>query len=200
MSDERLTSGTVRTPRRMMGRALTVVLSSVVVVAFSATAASARPTPANPPAPTGTVTTSASGATTVTASGSWSWAVGTGAGQLNATNGSTKQKCGGQYGVGWGIAWNDPTDAGYAVSYKHKGTVYTVHVGSTTGPDANLVGYNTGDPCGTYSASAVTGTWTATHTYPAGTALPSEICVVSYVLKQSRPGHKKMYQVYTNKN
>jgi len=60
--------------------------------------------------------------------------VGTGPGQLNATNGTTKDKCGGDYGVGWGIAWNDATDPGYAISYKYKGTSYSLNVGSLTGP------------------------------------------------------------------
>ncbi len=196
MSDERRKSGAHWAPRRMGGRAAAVVLSSVVLVAFGATTASARPKPANPPAPTGTITTSAGGAVTVSATGSWSWPVGTGTGELNAT---AKQVCGGYYGVGWGMVWNDPSDSGYTITYKKKGVPYSVNVGSTTGTDSNLVSYDATNPCGSYSATAVSGQWTATHTYAAGT-LPPLICVVSYVLKHPRAGHKKMYQVNTNKN
>jgi hypothetical protein len=200
MSDDRLKSGTGRASRRIAGRAMTVVLSSVVLVGFGASAAWARATPENPPAPTGTVTSSAGGAITVTASGSWTWPVGTGAGELNATAGTLSQECGGNYGVGWGMAWNDPNDTGYTITYKKKGVSYSLNVGSKTGPDGQAVAVAASPhQCGTYSPTAVSGTWSSTHTYAAGTALPSQICVVSYVLKSARPGHKKMYQVNTNR-
>ncbi len=199
MSDEGLTSGTRRSPRRLLGRTMTGVVSSVVLLGFGATEASARPAPAIPPTPTGTTTVSASGAVTVTATGAWSWPTGTGAGELNAT---ALQQCAGDYGVGWGIVWNDSTDTGYPITYKKKGVPFSVNVGSKTGPDSNLVGYDTSDPCGTFSApnKVVTGQWTATHTYAAGTPMPSQVCVVSYVLKHPPAGHTQMYQVNTNRN
>jgi hypothetical protein len=200
MSDQRLKSGSGLTPKRMVGRAMTVVLSSVVLVGFAATTASARPAPINPPAVTGTVTTSSTGAITVNASGSWDWPVGTTPGKLNATAGTARAQCGGHFGVGWGIAWNDTTDTGYPLTFKHKGV--TLNMGSVSGPDGRNVSFDSAKPCGTFDgpASMVSGTWTATHTYPAGTSLPSQICVVSYVLKATRPGHKRMYQVDTNHN
>jgi hypothetical protein len=199
MSEQRLKSGTGLTPKRMVGRAMTVVLSSVLLLAFGASAASARPAPNNPPAPTGTVTTSTSGAITVTATGNWSWPTGTGAGQLAATNAAP---CAGHFGVGTGIVWNDPNDTGYALNIKHKGATLTLNVGSKTGPDGESVSFDSSSPCGTFNSSAktVSGQWTATHTYAAGTALPSQICVVSYVLKHAKAGHKRMYKVDTNHN
>jgi hypothetical protein len=184
----------------MVGKAMTVVLSSVVLLGLGATEASAKPAPANPPAPTGTVTTAASGAVTVSATGTWSWPVGTQPGQLPATAGTAKDECGGRYGVGWGVAWNDASDPGYTISYKKKGVSYPLNVGSLTDPNGQAVSYDSSAPCGQFTSSMVSGTWTISHTYAAGTTVPSEICVVSYVLKSARPGHKKMYQVNTNRN
>lgn len=206
MNDHRLTSGTGRAPMSVVRRATTVVLSSLVLfaagTAITSAMASARPTAVNPPLATGSASLSTSGALTVTATGTWSWATGTGPGELNASAGTAAQECGGDFGVGWGIVWNDSTDTGYPLTYKDKGVPFTVNVGSKTGPDSNLVGYDSADPCGTFSAAnkAVTGQWTATHTYAAGTAVPAQACVVTYILKAAPAGHPKMYHVTTNRN
>jgi hypothetical protein len=202
MNDQRPTSATGRTPKRVAGRALAVVLSSVVLFAVGTAIVSARPAPVNPSAATGSATVNTSGAVTVTATGAWTWPTGTGAGELNATAGTAAQECGGDYGVGWGIVWNDTTDTGYPLTYKDKGVPFTVDVGSTTGPDSNLVGFDSSDPCGTFSAAnkAVTGQWTATHTYAAGTPVPTQACVVTYVLKSAKAGHPTMFHVTTNRN
>lgn len=201
MNDHRLTSGTGRAPKRVLGRAMTVVLSTIVLFGLGTAIASARPAPVSSPAATGSATIGTSGATTVSATGTWSWTTGTAPGDLDATTGTAAQECGGDYGVGWAIVWNDSTDTGYPLTYKDKGVPYTIDVGSKTGPDSNLVGYDNSDPCGTFSAAnkAVTGQWTATHTYAAGTAVPTKACVVTYILKDAPAGHAKMYHVTTNR-
>jgi hypothetical protein len=201
MNDQRPTS-TGRTPKSVAGRALAVVVSSIVLFAVGTAIVSARPAPVNPSAATGSATVSTGGAVTITATGTWTWPTGTGPGDLHATAGTAAQECGGDYGVGWGIVWNDATDTGYPLTYKDKGVPFTVNVGSKTGPDSNLVGYDNSDPCGTFSAAnkAVTGQWTVTHTYAAGTPVPNEACVVTYVLKSAAAGHPKVFHVTTNRN
>ncbi|HEY7948343.1 MAG TPA: hypothetical protein VID75_11765 [Acidimicrobiales bacterium] len=187
---------------------MTVVLSSVVLVAFGATTASARPLPVNPPAPTGTITVNPSGTVTVNVSGTWSWPVGTGANQLNATAGNA---CGTNYGVGWAMVWNDPNDSGYKISYKKGGHSFSTNVGSKGDPSISTVAdesvnYNTSTPCGTFTTSAVSGQWTASHTYanagavPAGGLPGQNICVVTYVLHAAPAGHKKMYLADKNRH
>ena len=203
MSDQRLKSGTRKVPRRMVGRAMTVVFSSVVLAAFGATPAFARPAPANPPKPTGTVTVNTNGSVTVDATGTWSWPVGTDTkdGQVNATPGTAKSECGGHFGVGWAIAWGDATDPGVTIKGKHAGQTFTTQVGTTAAADAdNSVHFDSSTPCGTFSATALTGHWTDSHTYAAGTALPADICVVSYVLRNAKPGHHRQYIVNTNRH
>ncbi|HXQ44103.1 MAG TPA: hypothetical protein VN816_05660 [Acidimicrobiales bacterium] len=163
---------------------MTAGLAAVVLMAFGATAASARPSPQNPPAPTGTLTVSTGGAVTVTASGTWSWAVGTQKGEINA-NATPGHQCGGKYGVGWGIVWNDPDDPGYQLKYSGAPAQF---VGSTTSADGNAVDENVhvgSPPCGTFSPAAVTGPWTASHVYADAASVPTTICVVSYVLKHA---------------
>lgn len=207
MSDVRQNPGARRAPRRMAGRAMTVLVSSVVLAAFGATAASARPLPVNPPAPTGTITLNPSGTVTVSVTGTWSWPVGSGPGQIPATAG---KPCATNFGVGWGIVWNDFNDPGYPISYKHGGTTFTQKVGSkgnasiSTAAD-EAVHYDTANPCGTFTTSAVSGQWTATHTYQDASSVPSgglsgeNICVVSYVLRTGPNGHKRAYKVDKNR-
>jgi hypothetical protein len=195
MSDQRSQSGTRQVPRRMAGRAMTVVLSSVVIAAFGATPAFARPAPANPPAPTGTMTVDAStGAVTVDATGTWSWAVGTNTkgGEVNAT---ITDKCGGNFGVGWAIAWGDASDPGTTIRAHHNGQLFTAQVGTTADTSVH---YDTNNPCGSFSPTALTGQWTDVHTYPSGTPVPKDICVVSYILKNKIAGHHRQYKVNTN--
>jgi hypothetical protein len=197
MSDQRQKSGRRRASRRMAGRATAVVVSSVVLLAVAASPAFAKPAPDNPPAPTGTVGTASSGAVTVAVSGSWSWSVGTGSGDINATVASP---CAGKYGVGWGIVWNDPNDPGYTLKY---GKVAPQYVGSTLAVNGNAVDeavhYDASAPCGTYSANAITGTWTDSHTYASASSVPTSICVVSYVLRKAPKGHPRQYKVDKNK-
>ncbi len=201
MTDQQPTSGSRRASRRIVGGAMSAGLAAVVLMAFGASAASARPSPQNPPAPTGTITVSAGGAVTITAQGSWSWPVGKGAGDIHATAAPGKQ-CGTDYGVGWGMVWNDPDDPGYTL----KDGSASVGVGSTTTANGNLqdeaVDYASPPAqCGSFSPAAVTGTWSAQHTYANATSVPSSICVVSYVLKRSPTGkgHVRAYKVDKNK-
>jgi len=207
MSDVRQKSGARQASRRMAGRAMTVVLSSVVFAAFGATAASARPLPVNPPAPTGTITVNSGGTVTVNVSGTWSWPVGSGANQLHA---SSSNQCGGNFGVGWAMVWNDPNDSGYKISYKKAGHTFSTNVGSQGDPSISTaadesVNYNTSTPCGTFTSSAVSGQWTASHTYASAAAVPAgglageNICVVTYVLHAAAAGHKKMYLADKNR-
>jgi hypothetical protein len=197
MSDQRQKSGARRASRRWTGRAAAVVVSSVALLAVAATPAFAKPVPDNPPAPTGTVSTNGAGAVTVAVTGSWSWSVGTGAGELNATAASP---CGGRYGVGWGIVWNDATDPGYELKY---GKVAPEYVGSTLAIDGNTVDeavhYDASAPCGTYSANAITGTWSDSHVYANASSVPKSICVVSYILRKAPKGHPRQYKVDKNK-
>jgi hypothetical protein len=187
---------------------MTVVLSSVVLVAFGATAASARVEPVNPPAPTGTITANPNGTVTINVSGTWSWPVGTGASQLNASAGSP---CAGDFGVGWAMVWNDPHDAGYKISYKHLGHTFSTFVGSKGNPGISTtadqsVNYNTSDPCGAFTTGAVSGQWTATHTYasandvPAGGQAGENICVVTYALRYAPAGHKRQFVADKNRH
>jgi hypothetical protein len=183
---------------------MTVVLSSVVLVAFSATSAAAasRPKAVNPPAPTGTMTTHPSGTVTVSASGTWNWPV-TGPGHLK--HASTLQPCGSHFGVGWGVVWNDSNDAGYAITYKHAGVSHSVSVGSSVAIHTNTVDqavhYNAADPCGTYDPSTgATGTWTASHTYASKAKVPAHICVVDYVLNPTPPATARQNLVNKNRN
>jgi len=202
MSDVRQNFGSRPALRRMAGRAVMVVVSSVVLVAFGATAAAAAPAPVTP-APTGTITTNSNGSVTITATGTWSWTVGSANGDVDAT---TAHPCGSDFGVGWGMVWDDPADPGYALSYAHGGTSYSADVSSpaiatpaTTADET--VGYNATTPCGTFStgAPAVTGQWTATHTYASAAAVPTSICVVTYTLKNSS-GSGPQYLVDKNKH
>jgi hypothetical protein len=200
MSDLRQKLGARQAPRRMVARAMTVVLSSVVVVAFGATTASATPTAVSPPAPTGSITSNTNGTVTVTASGQWSWTVGTASGDINAKPGA--KACGTDYGVGWGVAWGDTADPGYTLKY---GTAATELVGSTTAVNGNAVDesvhFDNTLPCGTLSGSAVTGAWTDSHTYANASSVPTSICVVTYVLKSGNQAtHPNQYLVDKNKH
>ncbi|HVC69413.1 MAG TPA: hypothetical protein VNC61_04015 [Acidimicrobiales bacterium] len=199
MSDVRQKSG-ARALRRMAGRATTVVLTSVVLVAFGATAASARPRPVNPPAPTGTITSNSNGTVTINVSGQWNWPL-TGAGHIKSA--SAAKPCGAHYGVGWGMVWNDADDPGYKITYFHGGP-HSQFVGSSLAVNGNTVDasvhYNTGSPCGTFDASTgVTSQWSDSHTYADGNSLPTSICVVSYVLRKA-PSANKSRQYLVNKN
>jgi hypothetical protein len=179
---------------------MTVVLSSVVLVAFGATTASATPAAVSPPAPTGSITSNTNGTVTVTATGPWTWAVGTATGDVNAT---ASKPCGPDFGVGWGVAWNDSADPGYALKY---GTAATELVGSTTAVNGNAADESVHfDPapnsCGTLSGGAVTGTWTDSHTYANASSVPTSICVVTYVLKNANQAtHPNQYLVDKNKH
>lgn len=169
-------------------------VTSVVLMAFGATAALATPGPTNPPAPTGSITTNANGSVTVDVSGTWSWAVGTAKGDINATS---KQQCASHYGIGWAMVWNDSTDPGYPITYKHGVKSYTESVGDSATSDDSV--HFASPACGTYNSGAqtVSGPWTGTHTYSTAASLPTsgQVCVVSYVLKST---HKKQL-LYTNR-
>jgi hypothetical protein len=197
MSNQRQTSGHRHARRRIAGRAATVVLSSVVLVAFGSTTAWARPAPASTPTPTSTMTTNAGGTVTVNISGTWTWPVGSKKGDIAATSGSP---CGPDFGVGWGVVWNDPNDPGFKITYKKKGTLYSTFVGVTGDPnnakDASV--HLASAQCGSYSPTAVTGTWTDSHVYAAGT-VPTSVCVVNYILRNAKPGHKPQYVVNKNR-
>lgn len=195
MSDQQPQPG-VRRPRqgrRLLGGALTIAVTSVALVAFGAVPAFARPTLVNPPVPTGGITAGpAAGSDTITVSGTWSWAVGTGVSEIAASSGAP---CGNRYGVGWAMVWNDPNDPGYKLSYDG----HSIYVGSTATSD-DSVHYDTAAPCGTYSATAVTGTWTDSHTYTGGaSSIPSSICVVDYVLRYPPTGHPHAYVATDNR-
>src|ERR1700683_1242680 len=88
MNDQRHLSGGHQAPRRMAGRAMTVVLASIVLVALGATPAFAGPAPVSAPPQTGTVTTNSNGTVTVNVSGTWTWPVGSKKGDIAATAGS----------------------------------------------------------------------------------------------------------------
>jgi hypothetical protein len=203
MTDQRQTSGTRLAARRILGGAMAVGVTTVMLVAFSATSASARPAVINPPAVTGTVTTGSGGLVTVSVSGTWSWNVGTAAGDVNIPTGSPASQCGGHYGVGWGTAWNDPADPGYTLSYKNEPTL---GVGSKLAVNGNkkddeAVEYAASAPCGTFNAgdTAVVGQWTDHHTYASASAVPTQICVVTYLLRSAPGKYPRQYKVDKNK-
>src|ERR1700690_2044627 len=94
MNDLRQKPGNRRMSRRIVRGAMTVGMTSVVLMAFGATAAEAAPAPANPPAPTAVITTLTNGHVQVTVTGSWSWLVGSTKGDIQ-NNGKA---CGNDYG------------------------------------------------------------------------------------------------------
>jgi hypothetical protein len=200
MKDQGSVSGTRLARRRIIRGAMTVGVTTVMMVALNATAASARPAAVNPPAPSGTVTTDTSGHVTISVSGTWSWAVGTGNGQLNIPSGSPASQCAGNYGVGWGMAWSDAADPGYTLS--HKGQ--HLKVGSTLNINTNVKDQKVhvgSPPCGDFNSghTAVTGQWKDSHVYANANSVPATICVVTYLLRAASTVHPKQYKVNKNK-
>jgi len=103
----------------------------------SATAGVCPPTNAGP---SGTETINADGTATITVRGLYSW--------LSQTvQAGSQDNCGGHYGVGWGLIWNDPKDAGFTVA---KGSISegVGSLGNTLNPADEAVHYNANDPCG----------------------------------------------------
>jgi hypothetical protein len=151
---------------------------------------------ANAPGPTGaihmTAVVNANQTVTVNASGTWLWMYSRSDsdGGLNAT---VAAPCDHRSGVGWGVMWSDPQDAGFTETYTSKFQAQTVHMGSRGLNPANtdsVVAFNHAQSCGTFTQTNqplpgdgfVTGTWTASHVYNNATAVPGAICVVTYDL------------------
>jgi hypothetical protein len=161
--------------RLSLSAALITALATVLILGSpqSAWANAADPLPTT----RGTTTQNPDGSITVSVQGEWSWP---------SQTGNASDPCGGtRYGVGWAIAWADPSAPGNPVT---KGSV-TLLVGT---PSDNRVHFNSADPCGTLGAgNHPTGGWgPETHTYPAGSNI-GKVCVNMYDLhdtQAAKPG------------
>src|ERR1044072_6851888 len=154
------------------------VVAVAIVLCFAGTASAwadaADPVPA---ATTGSVVRNADGTYTLTVAGQWEWTT-------HTSDCSTNRA-----GVGYAIAWSDPTQPGNVVT-DH---ALTVAVGTPTDNVAHPVPPNPHDVstpaqfaswrggCGTFNGTYNTGTWgPIAHTYPATNSGPYVICPIMY--------------------
>lgn len=181
------------------------------VVLVDCGTASANVADVNPPTPS--VVVNSSGSVSVTVSGTWYWPV--------ASSGKTSKDgespggdlvanaanpCGVDhlhYAIGWAMAWNDPQDPGYTLSATDRGQAYTLNVGSSgdsLNPADKSVDYDTSDPCGVFSPTELTGTWSASHVYSSVESLPSTACVVIYDVHSAPRANNAQYDVLLNRD
>jgi len=130
--------------RVVLGLGITLCLVAVPILAYANAAnpcgssATAGVCPPSNASPTGTEVVNSDGTATVTVNGLFSWL----SQQANGNDG-----CGGHYGVGWGIIWNDASDPGFVV--KHDPITEQVgSVGSSLNAKDEAVHYNANQPCG----------------------------------------------------
>ena len=167
----------------------------------SSTAFANAASPKSSPLTSGSVLLNADGTVTVTATGTWLWAFGTESATTAGLDATVNHPCDSRTGVGWGVVWSDPSDAGIHETYVTKHGSYKaqqVDVGSRGTNPFNAdssVQYDHRDPCGHFVQTNNprpgdgydTGTWSSTHTYSSEASLPRDICVITYDLGFGRP-------------
>lgn len=187
---------------RFAGKALMASFVASLVVALSSSAAMANsPSPTSAPLVSGSVVQNADGTVTVSASGTWVWAFGTESATTAGLDATILHPCDQRSGVGWGVVWSDPNDAGIAETYvtKHGALVSrAVNVGSRGINPLNNddhVLFDAAHKCGTFVQTNVprpgdgydTGPWRSTHVYASAATLPKAICVITYDLGFAKP-------------
>ncbi len=183
-------------------RVLLVVLVVTVGSGLSSTAAFANAAaPTESPMTAGSVVLNANGTVTVTASGTWIWQFGRESATTPGLDATVNHPCDSRTGVGWGVAWADPSDPGITETYttRHGSPITaTVQVGSKGVDPINgdrSVTYDPHDPCGHFVQTNSprpgdgydTGTWQSQHTYASEATLPRDVCVITYDLGFGRP-------------
>jgi hypothetical protein len=144
---------------------------------------------------------------TVSASGTWSWNVGTAAGDVNAPAGSPASQCGGHYGVGWGMVWNDPESTPATPSPTRTSprwaSARTLAVNGNKTDDEAVEYADSSLPCGTFNAGdtvTLSDNGPATTPTPVPASVPCpRICVVTYLLKSAPGKYPRQYKVDKNK-
>ena len=179
---------------------------ALVAALLGSLLAAAPPAFANTAAPSSTggteVVDASNGHVTVTVTGTWSW-------PYPSLHAKLKKQCDARVGVGWAIAWQDPSDKGYRIYYPRLGK-YSARLGATGSDGLNApqqVLWNPADPCGTFTltnvprkhAGDVAGTWSGSHTYKRAADVPSVLCAVMFDLA-FKPGPKPSRLLVTNRD
>jgi hypothetical protein len=188
--------------RTRVARAMTVV-GATLLTCLSASAAMANAaSPTASPLAGGSVVQNADGTVTVNATGNWVWAFGVESPTTAGLQATINKPCDTRSGVGWGIAWNDPNDPGFAENYHSNGRIpqvtQMVNVGSRGANPLNGDGevmFNGRARCGLFVQTNVPrpgdgydiGTWSGTHVYASAASLPTDICVITYDLGFAKP-------------
>ncbi len=184
-----------------------LVLGGILIVLAAAGAASANAAfPVQHTTPTATLTRNSDGTVTVHVQGKWIWPFGTS--ENEGIDATATHPCDSRFGAGWAVVWNDPDDPGYTETYHDPGPStagphVTIGVGSKGVIPSNLeseVLYDHAKPCGTFTQTNspargdgfVSGTWSATHTYPSSVSLPSVVCVILYDIIGDTPSPSRI--------
>jgi uncharacterized repeat protein (TIGR01451 family) len=153
--------------------ALSVPVSAVAVTPPSCGPPDA-PAAVCPPAgaqPQGTALVNVDGTVTVTVQGQFTWSTD----PLQVTDGQAGgDACGGNYGLGWAMAWNDPKDPGAVTVSSNTVSEALGSAGNALNPADTAVHYNADAPCG--APQTVTDPVSGlTQTVPAGSWGPSTV-------------------------
>jgi Domain of unknown function DUF11 len=200
--------GTMATHKKVMFLAAGSLLCLLAVpsgLAFAnaanpcGTSATAGICPPNNAGGSGNEQVNSDGTVSITVNGFWSWAT---------QDATSTDSCGGHFGVGWGIIWNDSKDPGFTVS----GHGISEGVGST-GNSLNAadeaVAYNTSAPCGNNfvpdpknsGKTIPSGPWgPATHVYQSLADVPALVCVNMYDLHEGPPKSSSDNNYIVDKN